>query len=128
MKSISIPFSFTGGKVGSTRNPDSVIRQKIVDVLVTSPLERLGLTNYGANIYSLVFEDIDELVASDFRLDAIVEVQNRVSGVTINDIRVKQNEFNPNTAEITVYYSLPLSSTQVFSFTVSDVLNEESPL
>jgi len=128
VKSISIPFSFTGGRVGITRNYDKIIRQKIVDVLVTSPPERFGIANYGAGVYSLVFEDIDELIAADFRLDAIAELQNRLTGVTINDIRVRQNTFNPNTAEITVYYSLPLSRTQSFSFTVTDVLNEESPL
>lgn len=128
MKSIAVPFRFSGGRVAVTRNYDKIIRQKIVDVLTTSPPERMGLPNYGANLYELLFEPIDELVESDFKTDAIIELQDRVSGVTIHDLYIRQNEFYESTAEITVYYSLPLSPAQTLTFTVTSQLTEESPL
>lgn len=128
MKSIAVPFRFSGGRVAITRNYDKIVRQKIVDVLTTSPPERMGLPNYGASLYELLFEPIDELVESDFKTDAIIELQDRVSGVTIHDLYIRQNEFYESTAEITVYYSLPLSPAQTLTFTVTSQLTEESPL
>lgn len=128
MKSIAVPFRFSGGRVAVTRNYDKIVRQKIVDVLTTSPPERMGIANYGASIYSLLFEPIDELVESDFKTDAIIELQSRLSGVSIHDISIRQNEFYESTAEITVYYSLPLSPAQTLTFTVTSQLTEESPL
>lgn len=128
MRSISVPFRFSGGRVVATRNYDSIVRQKIIDVLTTSPAERMGLPNYGANIYGLLFEPIDSLIESDFKTDAIIEIQDRVSGVTIHDIRITQSDLSESTAEVTVYYSLPLSPAQTLTFTVTNQLTEESPL
>ena len=128
MNNISIPFRFTGGRVASTTNVDTVARQKIIDVLTTSPAERFGLPNYGAGLYSLLFEPIDELVEADFKMDAMLEIQERVSGATVHDIRIKQNAIDESTADIYVYYSLPLSPAQTFSFTITNTLTEESPL
>lgn len=128
MKSISVPFRFTGGKVATTTNSDAIIRQKIIDVLTTSPPERMGLPNYGASIYALLFEPIDTLVEADFKTDAIIELQDRISGVTIHNIVIRQNEIDVSTAEIYVYYSLPLSPVQTLGFTITNQLTEESPL
>jgi phage baseplate assembly protein W len=128
MRNIAVPFRFDGGRVGTTTNPDTVARQKIIDVLTTSHYERLGLPSYGAGIRGLLFEPIDSLVEADFKIDAINEVHNRVSGVTIHDIRIKQSDIEESTAEIFVYYSLPLSPIQVLSFVLTETLTEESPL
>ena len=128
MKNIAVPFRFTGGRVAATTDPDTVARQKIIDVLTTAPSERFGLPNYGAGLYSLLFEPIDELVEADFKMDAMMELRDRVSGVTIHDIRIKQNQVDESTADIYVYYSLPLSPAQTFSFTITNTLTEESPL
>jgi len=126
MKNISVPFRFSGGKVAATTDYDAIARQKIIDVLTTSPYERFGVPNYGAGIRGLLFESIDELVESDFRLDAITEVQNRVSGVTVHDIRIRQSELDESTANVHVLYSLPLSSAQTLTFTITSLLTEES--
>ena len=128
MRTIAVPVRFAGGRVGTTTNPDTVARQKIIDVLTTSHYERLGLPSYGAGIRGLLFEPIDSLVEADFKIDAINEVHNRVSGVTIHDIRIKQSDIEESTAEIFVYYSLPLSPIQVLSFVLTETLTEESPL
>jgi phage baseplate assembly protein W len=126
MRSISSPFRFDGGRVARTNNNDAIVRQKIIDVLTTYPAERFGVPNYGAGIKGLLFESIDELVESDFRLDAITEVQNRVSGVTVHDIRIRQSELDESTANVHVLYSLPLSSAQTLTFTITSLLTEES--
>jgi len=128
MKNISVPFRFSGGKVAATTDYDAIARQKIIDVLTTSPYERFGVPNYGAGIRGLLFEPIDELIESDFKLDAIAEVHRRVSGVTIHDIRVKQDPIDESVAQVFVYYALPLSPVKTLTFTITESLTEESPL
>lgn len=128
MKNISVPFRFSGGRVVATTNPDTIARQKIIDVLTTSPAERFGFPNYGAGLYALLFEPIDELIEADFKTDAMIEIGNRVSGVTVHDLVVRQNAIETSNADIYVYYSLPLRPAQTFTFTVTNTLTEESPL
>lgn len=128
MKNISVPFRFSGGKVAATTDYDAIARQKIIDVLTTSPYERFGVPNYGAGIRGLLFEPIDELIESDFKLDAIAEVHKRVSGVTIHDIRVRQDPIDESVAQVFVYYALPLSPVKTLTFTITESLTEESPL
>lgn len=128
MKNISVPFRFVGGRVATTSNTDTIARQKIVDVLVTSPAERMGQPTYGAGIYALLFEPIDELVKSDFRVDALQELNSRISGVTIYNLDITQNPIEPSLAEVEVTYSLPLSPVQQLTFTINTALTEESPL
>lgn len=129
MKNIRTPFSITGGKVSFSRDVPTIIRQKVLDVLVTSPSERVGQDDYGAGVMAMLFEPIDEMTESDFKVDAIAEINRRVSGVNIINLTVRQGSYEDSTADITVYYKLPLSSIEATTFTVStEFLNEESPI
>jgi phage baseplate assembly protein W len=126
MKSLKIPFRIDGGSVGSTDDLPEIMEQKIINVLVTSKLERLGLPIYGVGIQELVFEDIDELVELDFKTDTISEILENVTGLDVMDVRVRQED---TTAKVTVYYRLPLEASRSVSVTASaGFLNEESPL
>lgn len=129
MKNIRTPFAISGGKIAFSRDVSTIVRQKVLDVLVTSPSERVGQDDYGAGVMSMLFEPIDELTESDFKVDAIDEINRRVSGATIVDLQVRQGDYDVSTADITVYYKLPLSSVEATTFTVStQSLNEESPI
>ena len=70
MRSISIPFQFVNGTVYETEDDDKIARQRIVDVLATDKHERVNRPEYGADIRSLLFEPLDPLILSDFRIDA----------------------------------------------------------
>lgn len=129
MKSLRLPMSLSAGKLVHTSDPNVIARQKILDVLMTSAAERVGPDDYGAAIKSLLFAPIDDLIEADFKLDAISELNRRISGVDIMDMSVRQNPIDQSTAEITVWYRLPLSSVTRAVFTVSTpFLTEESPL
>ena len=126
MKSISIPFGFNGGRVSTTTDPDTIVRQKVIDVLMTNRYERMGVPNYGAGVQGLLFEPIDELVVSDFKLDAIAEIHRRVNNVTIHDIVVEESFIDETEVTVTVYYALPLSETKTLTLTLTESLTEES--
>jgi phage baseplate assembly protein W len=134
MKSIKIPFQFSGGRVETTTSETVIAEQKIVDVLTTSNFERLMNHRYGAGINSLLFEPIDELTVIDFKTDAVAEIKANVSRVNVMDIRMSPTNSvaaygSPETTMgVTVVYRLPLGSAQIVKFNVAvpGELNEDS--
>lgn len=134
MKSIKVPFQFSGGRVETTSAENVIAEQKIIDVLTTSPFERLMNHTYGAGINSLLFEPIDELTVTDFKTDAINEIKSNVSRVNIMDIRMSPSDSvaafgaPETTMGVTVIYRLPLGSAQLVKFNVAvpGNINEDS--
>ena len=128
MSSLIAPFQIVGGRVASTSDVNRIVEQKIINVLTTAKLERVGLPEYGAGVQHLLFEDIDELVMVDFKTDAATELSDSISGLQLVDIGITQKD--DTTADITVIYRTPLSPARstTFSVTLPGPLTEESPL
>ena len=114
---ILTPFTVTGGHIGQTTDLDTQIKQKIVNVLFTDRYERIGISSYGAGINQLLFGDIDDLVSADFRIDAMTELSDRISGIIFTDIKVVTT--TESEADITVFYKLPLAAVRQTSFRVA---------
>lgn len=128
MKSLRVPFSVTGGRIVSTTDTEQITHQKIVNVLMTSKQERVMLPTYGAGLHALVFEAIETMLEMDWKLDTKQEIHANVTGVSVEDIQVKQ--VDESTADVTVYYRTPLSDVQSLRFKVVTPrqLTEDSPL
>ena len=126
-KVLKVPFNVDGGSIADVSDLSLIVEQKIINVLVTGKFELPMLPDYGAGIQNLVFDGIDELVQADFDTDARAELRDRISGLRVLDVRVRQTE--DSEVEVTVYYATPLSPTQrtVFTLPVS-LLTEESEL
>lgn len=125
MKSIKIPFNYSGGKTDVTTSVSTIAEQKIVDVLITNKFERVMRHRYGSGIGRLLFEPIDELSLADFVTDARQDAADAISRVHIMDIRVSPPDVvasygNPqSTLGVTVVYRLPLGSPQIVRFNVA---------
>lgn len=134
MKSLKIPYNFSGGKTQVTSSVTTVAEQKIIDVLTTSKFERVMRHRYGSGIRRLLFEQLDDLSLADFVIDARQDIGDAVSRVSILDIRVAPTNTiasygNPETTlGINVIYRLPLGAPQVvkFSVAVPSELTEDS--
>jgi len=136
MKSIKVPFNFSGGRVATTSSPEIVAEQKIVNVLTTNKYERVMRHRYGANINQLLYEEIDELSIIDFVVDAKHEASDNISRTSILDIKIT----SPNTVAsygnsettlgITVIYRIPLGAPQVVSFKIAapGITTEDTPI
>lgn len=124
MKTMIVPFRLAGGGVAATSDAVRATEQKIINVLTTGKMERVGLPNYGGGVRELLFENIDELVEADFKMDAAAEITDNVPGLNLVDIRIVQTE--DSQANITVYYQLPLSAIGSVTFSVTASLTEES--
>jgi phage baseplate assembly protein W len=134
MKSIKIPFSFSGGKTQTTTSLNTIAEQKIVDLLTTNKYERVMRHRYGVGMGRLLFEPIDELILTDMIADARQESRESISRVEILDIRiVPQNRMTAYTSPettvgVNVVYRLPLGSPQIvrFNIAVPGQLTEDS--
>lgn len=127
--SLSIPFNVTGGRIGATTSNKQIVEQKIINVLTTGKLERIMRPLYGAGVQALLFGNIDDLVAVDFKTDAAQEMADNITGLTLIDVAVESTAVDSE-AKLTVYYRTPLSDIQSTSFivVVPDLLDEESTI
>jgi phage baseplate assembly protein W len=136
MSSIRIPFSFDGGRTSTVTSDDTIAQQKILDAMTTGKYERVMRHNYGMGIERLVFDIIDELTLSDFKVDAIQDINAVLSRAQILDIRVSPSTSiapfgnTESTVALTVVYRLPLGATRVLNFSVAvpGNLNEDTPV
>ena len=89
MRSISIPFRFSNGKIAYTDNNGVIAKQRIIDALTTDRFERVNRPEYGASIKTLLFDNFDPLVFADYRIDAISDLNDYVSNAKILDLQIK---------------------------------------
>lgn len=136
MKSLKVPFNFSGGKTSTTTSLTTIAEQKIISVLVTNKFERVMLHRYGSSIRQLMFEPNDPLALADFLIEAKQDVREYVSRADILDIRVSEIDqsiayANPETTlGVNVIYKLPSGSPQLVKFkvVVPSQLTEDTPI
>lgn len=136
MKSIKVPFNFSGGRVATTSSPTVAAEQKIINVLTTNKYERVMRHRYGANINQLLFDEIDDLSIADFVVDAKQETTDNISRTAVLDIKLTPTNTvasytnSETTLGITVVYRIPLGAPQVVSFNVAapGITTEDTPI
>ena len=136
MKSIKVPFNFSGGRVATIASPTVAAEQKIINVLTTNKYERVMRHRYGANINQLLYESIDDLSIADFVVDAKQEAADNISRTSILDIKLNSTNSiasytnSETTLGITVVYRIPLGAPQVVSFKVAapGITTEDTPI
>lgn len=132
MKAIRVPFSYANGSVEYTSDISTIAEQKIADVLTTIAGSRVMRYEYGASAATLLFDVFGSLEFSDFKVDAIQELQASISNISIIDIRIDQSFYartgDPSTASLLVVYRLPLGVTEVtrVQIAVPGLLTEDS--
>lgn len=62
---IDFPFRFEGGSLATTGNYQKLVRNQLIDTLMTNLRERIMRPDYGADIQSLLFAPSDELRWND---------------------------------------------------------------
>jgi phage baseplate assembly protein W len=122
MKSIKIPFSFDNGRVSVTRDLETITEQKIANVLVTEPLERVSIPTYGSGLMGMVHEINDPLIFSDYRTDAVMDLKDNISTANISNMYMNNMgslQENKNVMMVYVEYRLPLGVTQLATIKVA---------
>jgi hypothetical protein len=112
LRTIAVPFAFSGGYLRTTADPHLIARQEIIDVLVTDKFERVMAPSYGANTSSLMFEPvIDSLLEADFKDGALAMLNENLSnavavGLTITSTSPDGSFAGPGHAEATIYVNV----------------------
>lgn len=129
MRSIYLPLQFKNGKIATTTDFDTIVKQKIVDMLAVSKGERVMRPQYGIGAYGMLYTTIDPLVWADFKQEALLAMSDDISGVTIHDIQISLGDSKqlsePTAVTITVTYQIPTSQMSSVTLNISDILNED---
>jgi phage baseplate assembly protein W len=136
MKSISIPFRFSNGRVADTEDNGIIAKQRIIDCLATDRYERVARPEYGANIKSLLFDNFDPLVFADYRIDAIAALDSNVRNAKIVDLQIRNKDTfsygssDESTISVRVVYRTSDGGTATFvaNLDPNKILTEESTI
>ena len=135
MSAIKTPFQIApSGRVAHVLDQNTIARQQILDVLTTSKFERTMRAGYGAGANELMYEPVDALIFSEFKVDAMMELNKQVHMASVIDIRVSPlstpyfGDGENTSIEISVYYKTASPGVQSLTFNVvsPDTLTEES--
>lgn len=131
MKAISIPFKFSSsGKVAITEDSSVIVKQKIIDALVTNKYERVNNPDYGIAIRSLLFSPLDPLIFTDFKVDALSDLTDYISNAKVLDIQFIPSEYSDSSLLVRVSYRTNdgTVSTLVANINPNTILTEESTI
>lgn len=128
MKAISVPFRFASDTKGvaTTSDLSTLLKQSILDILTTTPGERVMEGRYGANARSLLFEEPDPLVFAEFRMDAMNELNYSLPFGKVLDLNISMPNQNyggdptDSTIVISVKYVVPPFDVSVVTFNLND--------
>lgn len=133
MSTLSIPFRFENGTVQSVDDIETIVKQQVINYLVTNNAERPMLVNYGGNIRRLMFELNDPLFFADFITDVIPDINATLSKGTVLGIEMVSNEtdsqfadYDNSTMTLKVRYAISPQYTSSFKFIIDTIITEES--
>ena len=134
MRTITVPFSFSGGAVGTTNDPHQIARQEIINVVMTNQYERVMLPGYGASASKLLYETQDPFYVADFKEEAMSMLNSNLSNCQVMDMSLTRNSpdnswHGPGDPEVTVHLTVKYKlNGDVTSSTVSVALADPSAL
>lgn len=115
---VKLPFN-APGVFYSTFSTKEQIRYNVVNLVLTSKGERVENPNFGTNLRSQLFNQIDPSTFSDLELDLIENIQTYIPSVRVTNVAFTQGgEYNDNTLVVTITYVI-LISNEVDTVTVN---------
>lgn len=115
---VKLPFN-APGVFYSTFSTKEQIKYNVVNLVLTSKGERIENPNFGTNLRSQLFNQIDPSTFSDLELDLIENIQTYIPSVRVTNVTFTQGgEYNDNTLVVTITYVI-LISNEVDTVTVN---------
>lgn len=101
---IDFPFRFEGGSMAMTSDYVKVVRNQLIDTLMTNFRERIMRPDYGSDIQSLVFGPSDELRRDDTASIIQERLAYAVPRAIIDKVEVRPDPQTPFVVYIQVAY------------------------
>lgn len=107
MQALTFPFRFVGGKVTLARSYDQIVRDQLVDSIMTNYRERVMRPEYGADVQALLFDPTDELRKNDSMQVLKQRLTYMVPRATILSVEILDNPVgDSSTVYILVRYQV----------------------
>lgn len=103
------------GRLNIKKNSDS-IKQALKNLILTDTRERRYNPNFGASIYSMLFENYDPITISNIRHQIKTSIENFEPRVELLDIKVT-GEADRNELYVTIMFR-PINSVETVTMTV----------
>jgi phage baseplate assembly protein W len=107
---VKIPFN-APGVFYSTFSTKEQIRYNVVNLVLTSKGERVENPNFGTNVRSQLFQQIDPSTFSDLELGLVEDIQTYIPNVRVTNVQFSQTgEYNDNTLLVSITYAILISN------------------
>jgi phage baseplate assembly protein W len=107
---VSLPFN-AGGVFNSTYSTKDQIKSNIINLFLTKKGERIENPEFGTNINTLLFENINNDILSNLKQELYNSVNKFIPNITILNINIT-SEPDTNTIYIETQYKLNISGQQ----------------
>lgn len=115
---VKLPFN-APGVFYSTFSTKEQLKYNIINLVLTSKGERVENPNFGTNLRSQLFQQIDPSTFSDLEIGLIEDIQRYISNVQVTNVQFSQpEEYNDNTLLVSITY-LILISNEIDTVTVN---------
>lgn len=115
---VKLPFN-APGVFYSTFSTKEQLRYNIVNLVLTSKGERIENPNFGTNVRSQLFQQIDPSTFDDLEVGLIEDIQRYIPNIRVTNVQFSQSEeYNDNTLLVSITY-LILISNEVDTITVN---------
>jgi phage baseplate assembly protein W len=115
---VKLPFN-APGVFYSTFSTKEQIKFNVVNLVLTSKGERVENPNFGTNVRSQLFNQIDPSTFNDLELDLVESIQTFIPNVRVTRVNFSQGgEYNDNTLVVSITYVI-LISNEVDTVTVN---------
>lgn len=111
MIAIDIPFRFNSSTVASTTSYRTIVRNQIVDTLMTNFRERIMRPGYGSDILSMVMASQDRLQRSDAAALIRERLVAQVPRADIRSVSLIPHDREPSRMTVVVSYSVGADET-----------------
>lgn len=112
------PFLTDSGVVMQQQTDERLIKNDLLQLLLTVPGERAFRPLFGSTVKSTLFEQLDQFTSNNLRNSVIDAINNNEPRVKLGDVRVELDEDN-NIARIKVFASLTINPNIQFQLDVN---------
>lgn len=106
-KGIAFPFAKSSTAFPAGATDDELIRQSVIQIVMTGKGERVMRPDFGSNAYAFVFENNDLVLKETIRADIMSAITRYEPRVIVRDVEVTREETETaagNVVDVRVIY------------------------
>lgn len=103
---VNIPFNGSAVFTSNYKTKD-IIKNNLINYLLTNPGERIANPRFGAGIRAFIFEQIGNNTLEFLEQDLQSKINQNFNNLLLDNLEVSNSKDTPNTIFIKISYSIP---------------------